>query len=71
MKKMKKMKKMREKGVSKNDATEWNRLLKELREIDLQLTRHTTLDTRTTEGRRVTTGKGRKASTEKTQTKER
>ena len=35
--KMKKMKKMEEKGVSKNDANEWNRLVKELQEIDLQL----------------------------------
>ena len=31
------MKKMEEKGVSKNDANEWNRLVKELQEIDLQL----------------------------------
>ena len=34
---MNKLQKMEEKGVSKNTATEWNGLIKELEEIDLQL----------------------------------
>ena len=34
---MNKLKKIEEKGVCKNAAPEWNRLIKELQEIDLQL----------------------------------